>query len=95
MFNTSLDILYLVLSFCALFLTVFLCVALYQLIVTASKINRVASAVEKIATKGEELISFVQDRVSHSAALFLGLAEVVRKIISSFTDKRETKKKGK
>jgi hypothetical protein len=95
MFNTSLDLLYLALSVCAIFLTIFLCAALYQLIVTASKINRVATAVEKITVKGEELISFIRDRVGHSATLFLGFAEIIKKIISIFSDKDKPKNKKK
>lgn len=95
MFSTSLDILYLVLSVCALFLTIFLCVALYELIVSAAKINRLATAVEKIVVKGEELISFVEDKVSHGSALFLGVAEVIKNIISTFAKKKEAKKEAK
>ncbi len=93
MFNTSLDILYLVLSICALFLTVFFCGALYEFIVSAQKINRIATAVEKIVGKGEELISFVHDQVNHSATLIVGLTEIIKNIISSFSGKKETKKK--
>ncbi|MCX6795449.1 MAG: hypothetical protein NT165_01820 [Candidatus Falkowbacteria bacterium] len=95
MFNTSLDILYLVLSLSALLLTVFLCLALYQFIVSARKINRLASAAEKMAIKGEELISFLHDRIGHGTALVMGLAEVIKKVIASFSGKKESKKKAK
>ena len=54
MFSTSLDILYLVLAVCVLFLTIFICVALYEFIVSMNKINRLAGAIEKIVVKGGE-----------------------------------------
>lgn len=95
MFNTSLDILYLVLSVSSVFLVIFICAALYQFIVAANKINRLASSAERIVSKGEELVSFLQERVSHSAAMFLGAAEVAKTIISMFKEKREDKKKKK
>lgn len=95
MFSTSLDILYLVLSVCALFLTIFLCVALYELIVSMTKINRLAGAIEKIVVKGGELISFVEEKVHHSSALFLGAAEIIKNIFSTFAGKKEKKKEAK
>lgn len=95
MFSTSLDILYLVLSVCALFLTIFLCVALYELIVSMTKINRLAGAIEKIVVKGGELISFVEEKVHHSSALFLGAAEIIKNIFSTFAGKKEKKKEVK
>lgn len=95
MFNTSLDLLYLALSVCAIFLTIFLCAALYQLIVSISKINRIATVVERVTTKGEDLISLIQNRFNHSSTLFLGFAEIIKKIISIFSDKDKPKNKKK
>lgn len=95
MFSTSLDILYLVLSVCALFLTIFLCVALYELIVSMAKINRLAGAIEKIVVKGGELISFVEEKVHHGSVLFLGAAEIIKNIFSTFAGKKEKKKEVK
>ena len=95
MFSTSLDILYLVLAVCALFLTIFLCVALYELIVSMTKINRLAGAIEKIVVKSGELISFVEEKVHHSSALFLGAAELIKNIFSTFAGKKEKKKEVK
>lgn len=95
MFSTSLDILYLVLSACVLFLTIFLCVALYEFIVSMTKINRLAGAIEKIVVKSGELISFVEEKVHHSSALFLGAAEIIKNIFSTFAGKKEKKKEAK
>lgn len=95
MFSTSLDILYFVLSVCALFLTIFLCVALYEFIVSMTKINRLAGAIEKIVVKGGELISFVEEKVHHSSALFFGAAEIIKNIFSTFAGKKEKKKEVK
>ncbi len=84
---------------CTLFLTIFICVALYEFIVSMTKINRLAGAIEKIVVKGGELISFVEEKVHHGSSLFLGVAEVIKNIFSSFASKKEkkkeTKKKGK
>lgn len=93
MFNTSLDILYLALAVSAIFLTIFLCIALYELIVSMAKINRVASAVEKIVIKSESLIDFIQDKVGYGSSILFGASEVIKNIISSFSKKKDKKTK--
>ena len=60
-----------------------------------TKINRLAGAIEKIVVKGGELISFVEEKVHHSSALFLGAAEIIKNIFSTFADKKEKKKEVK
>ncbi len=95
MFNTSLDVLYLALALCALIFTVFLCAALYQFISGARKINRIAATAEKIVIKGEEVVSFIQDKVHRSASWFLVASEMVKHIMEMYQGKKEAKKKGK
>lgn len=95
MLNTSLDILYIVLAVCALFLTIFLCLSLYQFIVAAKKVNRLASAVENIVVKGEQFISFLQGRVNQSASLFFTAVDTIKGIFSFFQERRQEKAEGK
>lgn len=77
----SLDILFIVLAFCALWFTAFLCWLLYQ---AASLVKRIHSLVDELKEKVarlEESISSMKRKFDGNIALITNIADGVRKII--------------
>ena len=98
MFSTSADVLNLVLAVSVFLLAVFLCIALYNLIVSVRRINKISKIIETGAVKIEELVNMAKEKLQNSSAYFMILAEVAKKAIEFVKDKRaekETVKKGK
>lgn len=95
MFSTSIDILNLVLAICIVFLTFFLCWAIYYFVVSAQMIHRLVKRVELGVTKVEGVIETAQDKLKNSSAYFMILAEVAKKALEFVQEKRAEKKTGK
>ncbi|MBI5732212.1 MAG: hypothetical protein HY982_02525 [Candidatus Magasanikbacteria bacterium] len=92
MLENSKDLLYIVLSFCLLWLTIFLCWLIYYLV----SILRGASAmVEELRERFrgiEEAIRTMRDKMEHATASFAFVSEGIIKLIQYFVSLR---KKGK
>lgn len=87
--NTK-DLLYLVLSFCVLGLTVFLCWLLYYLIDLFRQVHSVTKGVESIVGKVESVVDLVKNKVEQSAG-YIGVAgEVIRQVIGFVKERRKT-----
>lgn len=95
MFSTSVDILNLVIAACILFLTVFICVLLYNLIASLRRINKIARIIETGVVKLEELINLAKEKLRNSSAYFMILAEVAKKAMEFVKDKKETYQEAK
>ena len=88
MFETSKDILYLVIAFCVLWLTVFICWLLWQFISIISKVRRLVKSIQDKVEKIEGIIDLLKDKIEHSAT-YLGLiVEGVSKIVEHFKGKK-------
>lgn len=93
MLETSKDLLYVVLAFCALWLTIFLCWLIYY--VTLS-IKRWYEAIDKISNLFESLHGLVErgrNKVENSVTALVGLAEVGKKLFDNYQAKKAKKKK--
>jgi len=102
MFNTSLDLLYIVLAFCILWFTVFVCWLIYQAGRVLKNANRI---VENLMQKLEliaDAVTFIKKKVDGLSGkmgvvsnLVGGLAEkfVVDKITDNFEDRVASKEK--
>jgi len=103
MFSTSADVLNLVLAVSVFLLSVFLCIALYNLIESMRRINKISKIVETGAVKVEELVSMAKEKLHNSSAYFMILAEVAKKAMEYIKERRgekdevkkEAAKKGK
>jgi len=88
MFDTSKDILYLVIAFCVLWFTVFICWLLYYFISIVGKVRKIIKSVEDKIEKIDGLIDLLKDKIEHSAA-YLGLiVNGVGKLVEYFKDKK-------
>lgn len=99
MFSTSADILNLIIAVCVVFLTIFICVLLYNLIASLRRINKITRIIETGVVKVEEVVNLAKEKLRNSSAYFMILAEVAKKAMEFAKDRREsspdTKKKRK
>lgn len=95
MFATSIDILNLVLAVCIVFLSFFLCWAIYYFVVSAQMIHRLVKRIELGVTKVEGVIETAQDKLRNSSAYFMILGEIAKKALEFVQEKRAERKEGK
>ena len=95
MFATSIDILYLVLSICALALTIFLCLSLYYFISSAHRAHKIIKRIETGVVKVEEIVEIAREKMKNSATYFMILGEVAKKAMEFVKDRQADKKEKK
>ena len=89
MFQTSNDILNIVLSVCIVALTFFLCWGIYYFVVAVQKWYRITKKVEKGVEDVEVIISTVKEKLHGSAAYLITLGDVAKKVFDYVKEKRE------
>ena len=92
MFETSSDILNLVLSICIIALTFFLCWGIYYFVVAVQKWYRITKKVEKGVDDAQEIIFNVKEKLHGSVANLITLGDVAKRVFDYVKDKREEKK---
>ena len=88
----SLDILFIVLAFCALWFTAFLCWLLFQ---AASLVKRIHGLVDELKEKVgrlEEAIAGMKKKFDGNIAMITSIADGVRRIIDAMRSKDKTNK---
>jgi archaellum component FlaC len=87
----SQDILYIVLAFCALWITAFMCWLIWQVAMILKNVNdTMAEAREKIG-KIEEAISVIKSRFEKATVGLSFLGDGIRRLVEYVLDKREEK----
>lgn len=92
MLESSKDLFYLVLSFCVLWLTIFLCWLIYYLTMT---IKRWYEMIDKISHFFETLhntLEKTKDKIINSAGAISGLNEIGQKIFDLYKARKAKKK---
>jgi len=92
MFSTSNDILNLVLAVCIVFLTFFLCWAIYYFVASVQRIHRLIKRVETGVAKVEEVIETAREKLKNSSAYFMILGEIAKKAMEFVQEKRAKSK---
>lgn len=87
MLNTSRDILNLVLAISVAGLSVFICWALYYLIVSIRSVYKVLKEVEDLVQKLGDLTRFMRDKIESGAAVFNNLSEKANDLCQTIKDK--------
>ncbi len=87
MFETSRDILNLVLSISIAALAFFICLSLYYVITVFKKGLGLVKKAEDMASKVEMLIDLIKNKVSSSASYIFTLGELVKKVSSFMRDR--------
>jgi hypothetical protein len=92
MLDTSKDLLNLIIAFCVLFFTVFLCWMIYYMAMILRKINEV---MEKMTTTLDAVTGFfskAKDRLEKTTASFGLLMDLGKKMFEMYKNKQENKK---
>lgn len=90
MFNNSQDILYLVISFCIIWLTVFLCWTLYYLMSILRNANQVISEFRMRIQALTDAVNYVRSKVEHIS----GTMSLLTDGVAGFAKKMAQKKVG-
>ncbi|EKD33374.1 MAG: hypothetical protein ACD_76C00042G0005 [uncultured bacterium] len=83
------DILYIVLAFCALWLTVFFCWLIWQAVSALRNVNRTLAEARDAVGRIEHGISALVERVEKVTPSFAFVLEGGRRLIEYFVKKRE------
>ena len=81
MLETSKDLLFIVLAFCVLWLTIFLSWLLYYIIAIMRDAEHLMRAVKSAVLKVDELAHTVREKFDHSAASLTLMAQAVKELI--------------
>lgn len=79
MFETSRDILNLVMSLSIAVLVFFICWALYYFIASAQRIFRLIKHVETGVEKAEALLDLIKEKISNSSSYLMILGEILKR----------------
>lgn len=85
----SKDILFIILSFCALWFTVFLCWFLYQLAIVLRRINEVVGEVKIQIEKVENAIHGVKSKFEFGSSQLGFLADTIKKAVEYWKAPKE------
>jgi predicted PurR-regulated permease PerM len=95
MLETSSDLLNIVIAFCVLWLTVFICWFLYYIVTTIKRVSETADQLAKMAGNVNDFFQEAKTRL-HSATSYLPLiVEGVKHATEYFRDKQSSKTKTK
>ncbi len=93
MLETSKDLLYVVISFCILWLTVFLCWAIYYVAMLLKQAYDLTKTIKAKVEKAEALLDFAKNKIesstSHLALVAEGVSQLVKYLINRRTEGRE------
>lgn len=92
MFETSSDVLNLVLSACIIALTFFLCWGIYYFVVAVQKWYRITKKVEAGVDEVEQIIFTVKEKLHGSATYLFTAGEALKKVFEFIQDKRAESK---
>ena len=92
MFETSSDVLNLVLSICIIALTFFLCWGIYYFVVAVQKWYRITKKVEIAVDEVEGIIYNVKEKLHGSTAYLFTAGEALKKVFEFIQEKRAESK---
>ena len=75
MLDTSKDLLYIVISFCVLWLTVFICWVIYYLAMLLKQVYDLTKSIKEKVEKMENLIDFAKNKIEKSSSHLALVAE--------------------
>lgn len=91
--QTTKDILFLVIAFCALLFTIFLVWLIYYFIAIIRDVRKVTHSVEEKVEKVGRIIDLAKEKLDSSAMQFALLVSAVKEIAKLVIEKRAAKKK--
>ena len=95
MLETSKDVLYIILAFSILWLTVFISFMIYYLIKIFRSADKIISRTENTISKVDDLVDFLKDKIKKSTSHLILLAELIKQGMKLLQDRKEKKEKSK
>ncbi len=89
MIESTKDILFLVLAFCILWFTTFVCWLLYYFIVVMRDVKNLVHGVKKSVERIEELAATLKEKVEAGASYFAVFAEIMRTAVGFAMEKKK------
>lgn len=89
MLNTSQDILFLVLAFCILWVTVFFCWLLYHVVGIIRRIEAFMDDAQEKMKRIDDAIRGVRDRVEHTVSQLGVIGDAAKHIMKHFVGRKE------
>lgn len=87
----SQDILYLVLAFCVLWLSVFLIWFVYYLIVSIRQFYQITKSVKRKVDEVDEVMNMLKSRIERSSSYLSIIVDGVKKMVDIFKDNEQVK----
>lgn len=88
MLETSKDILNISIAVAVVILVIFLCWAIYYLIINLKRINRVSKQIEKGVVKVEDLVDLLRHKIKQSSSYIFVLGRLAEKAIEHFINRK-------
>lgn len=88
MFESTKDILYIVLAFCALWITIFLCWVIYYVAMILRQAYGLMNDVMEKMQAIEETFRGVREKLEHSSAYLALIADGAKYLVKHFTEKK-------
>ena len=95
MVATTKDILYLVISFVVLILTIFICWVFYYLAMILREFNKIVFDVRKKMELVETVLNTLKEKIEHTSSYMKLLVESAGNIVEFLKDRKEEKTKKK
>jgi len=102
MIETSKDLLFFILGVCIFIFTVFLCWAIYYIIMIFKNVSEVVNSFKQLVNglkdklgKLERIINLIEEKVSHTTSYLPLVAQGITELISFFKKKKTKKEKSK
>ena len=93
--QSSKDLLYVVIAFCILWLTIFTAWFIYYLVMIMRQVFIIIKEVREKISRVDNAIKDFKEKVEHSAAYLALIGEGVKKLVEKFHDKKDSNKKKK
>jgi len=93
--QNSHDLLYVVISFCVLWLTIFLAWMIYYMAMITRQAYRAIKETRERINKVDEILKTLKEKIEHSASYLVLISEGVKKLVEVIKDRNEGKKKVK
>lgn len=91
MIGTTKDIFYIVISFCILWFTIFVCWAIYYIAMILRDVKKVAKDIRKKIELVEEILMIFKDKIEHTSSHLKLLVESASNIVEFLKERREEK----
>ncbi|MDD5043502.1 MAG: hypothetical protein PHD51_02405 [Patescibacteria group bacterium] len=95
MFETSKDLLYVILAFCILWFTIFICWAIYYFAMILKQFNKTLHSVSNVVEKFSGLVDFAKEKLDLTSNVLALIFTGIKEGIGYLQEKKSAKSRGK